>query len=282
MFWWLSGSYHREGRQLMEQVLARSDELSPCGAARALASRGLIAFWQADYSGAVPDLTAALERFRQEGDDQGTGYTLSALALIEPCSSAGASGEEKLREAQRLIVATGDEWGAMLATNGLLWGLQATGRLPESDEEYRSALAEAEALGSPHELGMAHANIGRYRLYRQEGEAALPHLEEWLDQLEQLSQKGTLPSAFEAIAEASDLLGDPERATRLFAAASALRREIAAPARATAKERLDMNVGRLQAQLGESEFRAAWTEGECLTLEDALSAARVAPAELRL
>jgi predicted ATPase len=161
MFWWLSGSYHREGRRLMEQVLARSDELSPRGAARALASRGLIAFWQADYSGAVPDLMAALERFRQEGDDQGTGYTLSALALIELFSSAGASGEEKLREAQRLIVATGDKWGAMLATNGLLWGLQATGRLPESDEEYRSALAEAEVLGSPHELGMAHTNIGR-------------------------------------------------------------------------------------------------------------------------
>jgi predicted ATPase len=274
MFWWLSGSYHREGRQLMEQVLARGEALSPRGAARALAVRGLIAFWQADYGGAVPDLRAATERFEQVGDEQGIGYTLTALSLIDVLSSGGASGEDELRDGRRRLASIGDRWGAVLAMNGLLWGLQTTGQLADSDDEYCAALAEAEALGSPHEIGMAHANLGRYHVYRGEPGEALPHLQDWLEQLVRLGQRGTLPSAFEAIAEAAMLLGDPERAVQLLAAAAALRGEIGAPPRATARERTEENLRRLEAELGENDFRAAWSQGAKMPLDEAVAAAR--------
>src|SRR3954454_10431694 len=82
MFWWLSGAYHREGRDLMDAVLERHDELSPRAGARARAARGLIAVWQADYGAAMPDLSAALDVFERLEDQQGAGYVLSALALI--------------------------------------------------------------------------------------------------------------------------------------------------------------------------------------------------------
>jgi tetratricopeptide (TPR) repeat protein len=275
MFWWLSGSYHREGRRLMEQVVARGEALSASGAARALATRGLIAFWQADYRGAVPDLKAALESFRELGDEQGMGYCLCALSLTELLSSGGASGEESLRDARRRLDSAGDRWGAVLAMNGLLWGLQTTGQLADSDDEYRATLAEAEALGSPHEIGMAQSNLGRYYVYRGQAGEALPHLQEWLECLVRMRHKGTLPSAFEAIAEAAMLLGDPERAVRLLSAARALRDEIGAVHRATAKERTDENVARLESELAESEFRAAWTDGERMTIDEALAVARV-------
>jgi predicted ATPase len=282
MFWWLSGAYHREGRELMDEVLERNEELSPRAGARARAARGLIAMWQADYGAAIPDLSAALERFERLDDQQGAGYVLTALALIELLSTGALSAEKRLRAARESLLASGDRWGAVLATNGLLWGLETTGHLAESDDEYRAALAEAEELGSPHEVGMANANLGRYYLYRGSAAEALAPLQEWLEGLVRLRHKGTLASALEAIGEAAMLLGEPDRAVRLLSAGSALRGEIGAAPRDTAKQRTAHNLSRLEAELGAEEFQEAWSDGEKMSFDDAVAAARIAPAGLRM
>lgn len=120
---------------------------------------------------------------------------------------------------------------------------------------------------------MAQSNLGRYHVYRGEAEEALPHLRRWLECLVRMRHKGTLPSAFEAIAEASMLLGEPERALRLLGAASALRDEIGAEPRATARGRTDTNLSRLEDQLGSDRFQAGWSEGLEMTLDEALSEA---------
>jgi predicted ATPase len=282
MFWWLSGRYHRQGRRLMDGVLAHEDALSERGAARALAARGLIEFWQADYERAIPDVENALERFRALGDDEGIGYSLAALGLVEMLSTNGAEGEEKLREARRVLLSSGDRWAAILVRNGLNWALQTTGTLPETDDEYRSALAEAEEHGSPDEVGQAHANLGRYHLYREDPERALPHLGESLDRTLRLRQKGAIASAFEAIAEGAMLLGDCERAARLLAAANVLREALGAAPRATAADRTERNVLKLRSALGADAFRLAWDAGERMTLEEAVAEARVLSAPVGL
>ncbi len=277
MFWWLSGAYHREGRELLDAVLERHEGLSARAGARARAARGLIAVWQADYAAAIPDLSAGLDVFERLEDQQGAGYALSGLALVELLSTGADSAEKKLRAARQSLLASGDRWAALLAMNGLLWGLQTTGKLPESEDEYRATQAEAKALGSLHEINMANANLGRYYLYRGDAAEALPCLQQWLDGLVQLRHKGSLASALEAIGEASMLLGDPQRAVRLMAAARALRGEIGAPQRDTARERTARNLSRLEAELGGEEFRAAWSQGEQLGFDEAVEAA-AAPA----
>jgi predicted ATPase len=280
MFWWLSGAYHREGRELMTKVLERNEELSPRAGARARAARGSIAFWQADYRAAMPDLSAGLERFERLDDQQGSGFVLTALALIELLSTGAHSAEMRLRAARESLLASGDRWAAVLAMNGLLWGLQTTGQLPDSPEEYHEALAEAEAIASPHEIGMAQANLGRYYLYRGDAAPAMEPLQDWLESVVRLRHKGTLASVLEAIGEASILMGDPRRAVRLMAAASAQRGEIGAAQRQTAKERTARSLSRLQAELGNADFQAAWADGERLSFDEAVEAARVPMTEL--
>jgi len=260
----------------MSEVLNRNQQLSPRAGARALAARGLIAVWQADYKGAIPDLSAALERFERLEDQQGSGYVLTALALIELMSTGAPSAEKRMRAAHQSLLGSGDRWAAVLAMNGLLWGLQVTGQLADSPAEYRAALAEAESVGSPHEIGMAHANLGRYYLYRGSPEEALPHLEEWLDRIASLHHKGTLASALEAVGEAAMLLGNPIGAAQLHGAASALRESIGAAPRETVRERIGRNLARLRTELGEEEFRRACAEGEGLGFDEAVEAARIA------
>ena len=274
MFWWLSGSYHKEGRALLERVLSRGTDLSTRSAARALAAKGLIAFWQADYAAAVPDLKASLECFHELDDDPGTAYPLAALGLVRLLSPPGDWSEAQIRDAHGMMVAAGDRWGAVLCRNGLLWGLQTSGILAESDEEYVTALGEAEALGSPQEIAMANANLTRYHVYRQEPERALPYLGAWLDGIMRLRHKAALASAVEAGAEAARLLGDHDRAVRLFAAAHGLREAIGATPRATVLERRDRNLRVLEGELGRDAFDGAWAKGAALGLDELVAEAR--------
>jgi tetratricopeptide (TPR) repeat protein len=191
-------------------------------------------------------------------------------------STGDPSAEKRMRAAHQSLLASGDRWAAVLAMNGLLWGLQTAGQLPDSPTEYCAALAEAESVGSPHEIGMAHANLGRYYLYRGAAEDALPHLQEWLDRIARLHHKGTLASALEAIGEAAMLLGNPDDAARLLGAAGALRDSIGTEPRQTVRERIAHNLTRLRNELGEEQFRRAWAQGENLGVDEAVEAARTA------
>jgi hypothetical protein len=121
---------------------------------------------------------------------------------------------------------------------------------------------------------MAHANLGRYNVYRGEPALALPHLYEALYGILRLGQKGVLGASFESIGEAALLLGDLERAVRLLAAATVLRETIGAPPRGTTGDRTAESLGQLEARLGPDRFQLAWSDGAAMTIDQAVAYAR--------
>lgn len=282
LFWWISGGYLRDGRRLMDRVLARKDELSPRARARALGARGYLAFWQGDPNAAGTDLAAALERFRELSDDEGIAYCSGGLGMVAMFASGATSGEAEVREAERRLGERGDRWGSIMMQNVLNWARALSAVLPDSDHEYRSALDQAQANGSPHQIAVAQANLGRYNIYRGDAERALPHLHASLETVARMRHKGGVVYMLDAIAEGSLLLGDPERAVRLLAAAQTMREAIGAPAFPAARDRNRRNLDRLKAHLDEDRFRKEWADGAALSLEEAAAEARAVQPRTRV
>jgi hypothetical protein len=121
---------------------------------------------------------------------------------------------------------------------------------------------------------MAHANLGRYRVYGNEPSAGLRYLSESLERVVPMRHKAGMAYVFDAIAEAAAQRGAHERSVHLFAAAHAIRDAIGAPPVPSLQERNGLNLRRLEERLGEEAFRTAWREGTQLSLEGAVAAAR--------
>jgi predicted ATPase len=277
IFWFVAGTYLREGRRLMDRVLTRDDRLSRRARARALGARGFLAFWQGDADAARTDLTAALDHFRGLDDDEGIAYCTGGLGIVENWTSGGTVGGAMLREAARRLDEHGDRWGAVMMQNSRNWASSArvtSSALPESEHDYRSTLDQAEAIGAPHQIALARANLGRYHIGRGEAESALPHLNASLQALVRIRHKGGLVYLLDALAEASLLLGEAEHAVRLLAAAETVRDAIGAPAFPAARERNRRNLEAAKANLDDDRFHEAWIAGAAMSLDEAAAEAR--------
>ena len=268
-FWWLAGRMS-EGRGLIENVLERRETMSAPAIGRALTTRASVAFLQGDFERALADATEALEL----GLEAEAAYCLAVIGTIRLFSTAGAAGEEDLQGALRGLESAGDRWGVVRVQNVLNWVLQLTGRLPDSDDEYRAVLAAAEELGSPQEVAMAQANLGRFHVLRGEAGNGLPDLLQALDLSAEMQHKAAIASILEAVAEAARLLGANEQAARLLGATKALRLAIHVPPSPGQAKRNELNETALAASLGEEPFERLSAEGGALALDDVLAEAR--------
>jgi predicted ATPase len=274
LFWWISGTYMREGRRLMDRVLAREDRLSSRARARALGARGYLAFWQGDAGAAKTDLTAALELFRALGEDEGVAYCSGGLGIVEMFASSATAGEAELREAGRRLAECGERWGSVMMQNARNWARVTAAVLSDSEHEYRSVLDQAEAVGAAHQIAVARANLGRYYMGRGEAERAFPHLQASLEALVGMRHKGGIVYLLDWLAEGSLLLREPERAVRLLAAAETIRDAIGAPAFPAARERNRRNLEAAKTDLDEDRFNEEWLAGAAMSVDEAAAEAR--------
>jgi hypothetical protein len=75
----------------------------------------------------------------------------------------------------------------------------------------------------------------------------------------------------EGLAREAGVLGEPERAIRLFAAAAALREQIGAPRPPAEREDYEEHLSATTDQLDLAVFMSAWSEGWGMTAEQALA-----------
>ena len=75
------------------------------------------------------------------------------------------------------------------------------------------------------------------------------------------------------LAGAAVLAGDPERGTRVLAAADALLAAIGVSLEADDRIPYEHGVASARARLGEESFNRAWSEGKALTMEQAIACA---------
>ena len=123
-----------------------------------------------------------------------------------------------------------------------------------------------DSLLSEHHLAMAEYDQGNV-------EQAERLLKEGLAWQRELENRRQIAESLERFAILAVGRRQPGRAAQLLGAASMLRKRLGAPLPPIEHAGIDSTVTAVRAQLGEAAFDAAWTEGQAMTLEQAVAEA---------
>jgi predicted ATPase len=266
LYWWIN-AHLQEGRDLMKEVLDSGAEIAELARAKALAVYGVMAFWQTDYAEALPALGAALEIMRAEGDVAGVALCQLPLGFVDAAYGNFEPAQERYLESIRFFEESGDQWGRAIALNAYGWASLGA-EVDIGDEIFEESVEVAGRLGTNFEYGMALRNLGGYRHRRGEVEEARKILSKALRTLWHGAARGGSSYTIDAIGEIAADTGEPEIATRLFGATTAIRSAIGSAIIPMFKKRFDGYVTRLRVELGSERFAAEWGKGEELTMDE--------------
>jgi tetratricopeptide (TPR) repeat protein len=261
---------HEAATRLLEESLAlwrALDDLQ--GEASLLNSLAGTAWARGDYGQARALLEECLPLIRRAGDTQGLAATLENLAEVARTERDWARAAALLEQSLALYREVGDVRSMASALQGLGQLAAARKRSGEAVAYYRESLTlgrragdqalEAEVLRA---LADALAEQGEYR------EASTQYQESLL-LYETLSLDDGMLACLEGLAE---LLhgGQPELATRLCGATASIRTTSCRQRRPEEQERYERTLRACMQSLGQQGFSAAWTNGEQLTLNQAI------------
>ncbi|MBL8115709.1 MAG: protein kinase [Acidobacteria bacterium] len=299
-FWYLRGHY-REGRTLLDRVLARFPDAPEATRLPALLSSGSLAFLTCDYGRAEMLLAEAAELARALSDKTALA---SALRYLGSLSRERGDVERALalhEESGTLSEEQGDVRGAARARN--LWAfaswiaghfpaaeaasmdtLQAFRKLGDregitwsllnlaacallSGDAQRGAGLAAEALSNAEEAGYREGDawakelLGRTALARRDVRRAGEQLAQSLETHFSLGDLWRTASALEALAQARLLGGRPRDAAKLLGVARNVRTTIGAPVPLVERESFEATTSALREELGGPTFEALVTSG---------------------
>jgi predicted ATPase/DNA-binding CsgD family transcriptional regulator len=268
-FWQIYGPIS-EGREWLELVLKVPEGHRMTSArAKALFSAGWLALFQGDYSVAAVHCDESLTINRQLGDD----------------------------------------WNSTMSLNGLGRAMESMGDLDRATYLYEQSLAIRRSMGNQWGVGGSLNNLGRVAMHRQDYVRAAKLLEEGVVMFREAGDKGSMtaglnnlalvcirtgdlararalldeclavqlevdytwgiPYSLMALAEISAAQRQPQRATRLLAAAHAGIELLGARLAPSDQAVYERTRTAILSQLDEAEFSRAWNEGLALSPREA-------------
>jgi predicted ATPase/DNA-binding CsgD family transcriptional regulator len=269
---WIDRCHYLEGRMHLEELLACP--ATEDTAVTAEVTTGLAAITNAlgNYDLALRLLQSAIAMHRERGSIEGLGRALWHLGfttLYLDLEQAEAAYQEGLDVFRSL------EHGLGIA--GCLWGLgqvrRLRGRLQEALDLFGEGLHLARQLANPQVLGTLLRVYGEVTLELGNRRHAAELLSEALSLYAQLGEWWGGIACLEDLATIAAEVGQPARATRLFGASSALRKDISLSPPNGDSLAYRRTLADLQTTLGDSGFKASWAEGQDLRIEQAIGEA---------
>jgi non-specific serine/threonine protein kinase len=275
LFWDMRG-YQREGRARAEAAASAWGEVAQSAArAKALATAGILAMIQADYSAGHRLFAESLAISRQIGAEAVLCWSLNwyAQGAIQELANptwAATLAEEALALARR----RGDTWNVSTALFGL--GLLAWHR--GDDGGARALFEECLALNrgglhSAHSIPFLLHNLGALAWRRGDYRQGLALEREALELRRDTGDKRGMALSLEGLAWLASAQHQPARAARLFGAAEALREAMGAPLPPFRQGDHDRCVAAARAQISATAFDAAWSCGRARPLEEMIAEA---------
>jgi len=310
-FWLLRG-YMSEGRSFLERALSGFSEKNAVRA-QALNVAAILASLQDDYQTARTLAEESLQLSREQALSKQTGYALYILGRLSRMEGNYAGAVTFFEESLALFRALGQQHDIALVLSGLGLTVLYLGEYERATAFCEESLALARELGDARGIaswltnlgivmlvrgdvklaqelceeslairrklgykgGCAHtlAVLGRIALDQGEYERSTACYKESLTLRQETGEKEGIAAALEGLAAVAGMQGQPVRAARLFGAASSLRTMLGAPLPPIDRLSYEQTVAAVRAQLDEPAFAAAWTEGQAMTLEEALAEA---------
>ncbi len=264
-------------RGLYEETLAIRRELKDTvGIAPVLNNLGVIALEQGDYVAALGLYEESLAIKRGLGDKLGIAFALNNLGLVATAQSAYTLARSYYEESLAIAREVKDKGGIISYTLNNLGDVAFhQGEYGSAQVLYKESLAIKEELGD--KLGIAYSlnNLGDVAFHQLDYAEAQSLYEESLSIRKTLGDKLGIAECLEGLAGLAGVQGQSERAARLFGAAEALRKTVGAPLSPADRTEYERKVSFARAGHDEAAFSTAWTQGQEMTLEQAVEHALI-------
>jgi non-specific serine/threonine protein kinase len=275
---WETRGYLREGRQHLSDALALPGADAPTEErATALAGAGMLATDQGAHEEAQALYEQSLAIRRARGDRRGVANTLNSQGLLAWNQGDYASAHALCEESLAMWREIGDKRGMAGCLNNLANAAAMQGDRAAARAYYEEALRLNRELGN--KTWEAHILNNMGDMANEEG--ILPALVRCIEKASHccvIWATGTPWTRCWSPRGSGDEWRQGERsaaaarrAVRLLAAAQALRDAVGTVLPLNDRVEFEQHVSRCAALLGEETFAAAWSEGQRMTLEQAVA-----------
>jgi predicted ATPase len=265
--YWLMRGEISEARRAFEGAIERSKDADLALRALAHVNAGLFPYRQGDLRAAEAHWTAALELYRELGDEEETGRCLAELGAVR-------ISEGQLDQAEQLYVEAVERFRNHGQTVRLCIALGNLGALASLRGDYEAAARfQAEVLPLQREIGdrdglsISLHNFGRTEIKRGLHKHARELLVEALDLATELGYKEVIAYCLQGAAE----LAEPEHAARLCGASLAILEEIGAPISGEEETDYLATRARIVDALGEARVEELMAEGRSASRDEVVA-----------
>jgi non-specific serine/threonine protein kinase len=276
-WFWTMPSLLEEGLGWYESLLdLESPEVTGRTRAKALLDAGDLAHWLGQSDKALQMHRQALIQWRDLGDIAKIAETLRSLGSETIDFMRFDEAENYLKEARALALEANDSWNFAAASNLLGLAVKEQKRYIEAIALHEEALREWQRSGhrahlptSLNGLGFSYLGAGDHQRAHESFDAALTSMPD--DEIDEATRS---VSGFAQIAIAN---GHLDLGTRLFAASKRLREMYGTVPRPMVLVENTAIERTLRAKVSAGALNAAWTEGQELSLKEAIALARRVP-----
>jgi len=236
-----------------------------------LSDLGNVACREGQYERAVSLLQECLTLFEQVGDTRDCAIAIGLMGSAARAQGQFALAHMQIEKSYEMLLANGDK-------QMIIWALGNLGKLAYCEGNYalactylRGSLAQARELGDTFFTADALVHLGDALRRLGDGADARALYVECLrlgrvngDQLMQAQ-------ALEGCANLALWSGQPESAAWMLSAAQAARDRIGSPVPPVLYMWHEQDVSATRAALGPAAFAVAWTQGQAMTLDEAIT-----------
>jgi DNA-binding CsgD family transcriptional regulator/tetratricopeptide (TPR) repeat protein len=282
-FWHIHGHY-AEGLARADAFLALPDAAARTPErAHALHTATQMALWQHNEAVAVARGEEALSIWQELGDRSQAPALYNELGMATGVYRRAASADDEREALERsraylergldLAREIGDTEQLGLILNNLGINAQNRGDLDLSAMYFAEARAVSQALGDKRVISLVTHGRGRLAYLQGDYPLAATLFRESLLLFHERDEAWGIALGLGKSAILAQLHHDSERAARLFGAAEALHERIGSPPSVSQRRDHEPVIPAVRAALGDDAFRAAWSAGRALSVDDAVALA---------
>jgi len=269
---WTNQGHHREGRAWFGRLLVHAPYRSATRA-DALRARGNLALRQNDYAAASADLGEAIEIMRELGDRSGVAAALRSLGVVPHHLGDYETAQTMLEESASISRELGDLATLCIALRNLADLMQDRRDYPRAARYYEESLEIARERQVAHDIAYNLRGLGNLARVQGQYVRAETNLRESLALLKPIQDRRCIPLTLEGMACITVGAGWAERAARLLGAAQAMQAKTGVPSPPSVAADYQRTVADARQALGSEQFDRAWSEGQAMSLDEAVDLA---------
>jgi predicted ATPase len=269
-FWMLRGYFTEAGAWLERVLASASKDSEPAAYAKVLNASGSIAWSRGDVDKAKAWFEESLAIYRQLGDDQRTADLLNNLGNIALDSGDEDGARTLLEEALASYRSMQDQPGISAALGNLALIALRGGDLEKAKGLYEESLLIDRALDDSWGIATSLHGLGLIGLRSGSLDTARAHLDDSLTRRVELDDQAGIAECLEALGELALSKSEPDRALRLWAAASILRETVGAVMPAADGAAIDARLAEATDAVGPVARKQCWDEGRQWSTEEAV------------